>query len=99
MLKTPHEMLDIVDGVVRRKDGGGPSIPLADIAKRVGPGSKFLHGCEPGLSAEAWFHTDHTVFPYGAQFAVVRVDQDTGQVTIERLMIAYEVGRAVNPLM
>ena len=50
-------------------------------------------------TGEAWFRTDHTVFPYGAQFAVVRVDRDTGHVTIERLLIAYEVGRAVNPLM
>jgi carbon-monoxide dehydrogenase large subunit/6-hydroxypseudooxynicotine dehydrogenase subunit gamma len=99
LLQTPADMLDIVDGVVHRKDAGGPSISLADIARRVGPGAKFLHGREPGLSAEAWFHTDHTVFPYGAQFAVVRVDRETGQVTIERLMIAYEVGRAVNPLM
>jgi aerobic carbon-monoxide dehydrogenase large subunit len=99
LLQTPADALDIVDGVVRRKDAGGPSISLADIARRVGPGAKFLHGREPGLSAEAWFHTDHTVFPYGAQFAVVRVDRDTGQVAIERLMIAYEVGRAVNPLM
>ena len=100
LLQTPAEMLDIVDGVVRRKDvASGPSISLGDIAKRVGPGAKFLHGREPGLTAEFWFHTDHTVFPYGAQFAVVRVDRDTGHVTIERLMIAYEVGRAVNPLM
>jgi carbon-monoxide dehydrogenase large subunit/6-hydroxypseudooxynicotine dehydrogenase subunit gamma len=100
LVQTPAEMLDIVDGVVRRKGSdGGPSITLADIARRVGPGAELLHGREPGLSAEAWFHTDHTVFPYGAQFAVVRVDHDTGQATVERLMIAYEVGRAVNPMM
>ncbi len=100
LLQTPTESLDIVDGVVRRKGGdGGPSISLADIAKRVAPGAELLHGREPGLSAEAWFHTDHTVFPYGAQLAVVRVDRDTGQATVERLMIAYEVGRAVNPMM
>jgi carbon-monoxide dehydrogenase large subunit len=100
LLQTPADMLDIVDGVVRRRGSDvGPSITLADIARRVGPGAELLHGREPGLSAEAWFHTDHTVFPYGAQFAVVRVDRDTGQATIERLMIAYEVGRAVNPMM
>jgi len=29
----------------------------------------------------------------------VRVDRDTGQATVERLMIAYDVGRAVNPMM
>jgi carbon-monoxide dehydrogenase large subunit/6-hydroxypseudooxynicotine dehydrogenase subunit gamma len=100
LLQTPAEQLDIVDGVVRRTGaGGGPSIKLGEIAARVKPGAELLHGREPGLSAEAWFHTDHTVFPYGAQFAVVRVDRDTGHVTVERLMIAYEVGRAVNPLM
>jgi carbon-monoxide dehydrogenase large subunit/6-hydroxypseudooxynicotine dehydrogenase subunit gamma len=100
LLQTPAELLDIVDGVVHRKGSeGGPSITLADIAKRVGPGAELLHGREPGLSAEAWFHTDHTVFPYGAQFAVLRVDRDTGQATVERLLIAYEVGRAVNPMM
>src|SRR5262249_11318669 len=100
LLQTRAEALDVVDGVVCRKGaGGGPSISLGDIARRVGPGAKFLHGREPGLSAEAWFHTDHTVFPYGAQFAVVRVDRDTGRVTVERLMIAYDVGRAVNPMM
>jgi CO/xanthine dehydrogenase Mo-binding subunit len=100
LLQTPAEMLDIVDGVVRRRGSdGGPSIALGDIAKRVAPGAELLHGREPGLSAEAWFHTDHTVFPYGAQLAVVRVDRDTGQATVERLMIAYDVGRAVNPMM
>jgi CO/xanthine dehydrogenase Mo-binding subunit len=100
LLQTPAEMLDIVDGVVRRKGSdAGPSITLGDIAKRIAPGAELLHGREPGLSAEAWFHTDHTVFPYGAQLAVVRVDRDTGQATVERLMIAYDVGRAVNPMM
>jgi carbon-monoxide dehydrogenase large subunit/6-hydroxypseudooxynicotine dehydrogenase subunit gamma len=58
-----------------------------------------LHGRAPALSAEAWFHADHTVFPYGVALAVVRVDRDTGQTAVERLMIAYEVGRAVNPMM
>src|SRR5262249_60537884 len=100
LLQPPADALDIVDGVVRRRDAqGGPSITLGEIAARVKPGAELLHGREPGLSAEAWFHTDHTVFPYGAQFAVVRVDRDTGQAIVERLMIAYDVGRAVTPMM
>jgi carbon-monoxide dehydrogenase large subunit/6-hydroxypseudooxynicotine dehydrogenase subunit gamma len=98
LLQTPAEKLDIVDGIVRRR-GGGPSITLGQIAARVTPGAESLHGRAPGLSAEAWFHADHTVFPYGVALAVVRVDRDTGQAAVERLMIAYEVGRAVNPMM
>jgi carbon-monoxide dehydrogenase large subunit/6-hydroxypseudooxynicotine dehydrogenase subunit gamma len=100
LLQAPPEKLDIVDGiVVRRGDHGGPSITLGDIAKRLGPGSELLGGRAPGLSAEGWFDTEHTVFPYGAHFAVVRVDRETSQAIVERFMIAYDIGRAVNPTL
>jgi carbon-monoxide dehydrogenase large subunit/6-hydroxypseudooxynicotine dehydrogenase subunit gamma len=105
LLQTPAAALDIVDGVVCRcaAPGGampsGPSITLGDLARRVRPGSDLLAGRNPGLTAEAWFSTEHTVFPFGAHFAVVRVDRETGRITVERLAIAYDVGRAVNPMM
>jgi CO/xanthine dehydrogenase Mo-binding subunit len=38
-------------------------------------------------------------YPYGVQIGVVRVDADTGQVTVERFLIAYDVGRAINPML
>jgi aerobic carbon-monoxide dehydrogenase large subunit len=110
LLQTPAAELDIVDGVVRKRgkpgallpgapSPSGPSIALGDLARRVGPASDLLAGRHPGLTAQAWFTTEHTVFPFGAHFAVVRVDAGTGRVTVERLMIAYDVGRAVNPMM
>jgi CO/xanthine dehydrogenase Mo-binding subunit len=100
LLQTPAAALDIVDGVVRRRAvPEGPSIALGDLARRVRPGSELLAGRSPGLTAQAWFTTAHTVFPFGAHFAVVRVDAATGHVTVERLAIAYDVGRAVNPMM
>jgi CO/xanthine dehydrogenase Mo-binding subunit len=100
LLQTPAGELDIADGTVMRRNGrGGPSITLADIAKRVAPGSKLLRGREPQLAAHGWYNTDHTVFPYGIHFAVVRIDRDTGKIKVERFMIAYDVGRAVNPLL
>jgi CO/xanthine dehydrogenase Mo-binding subunit len=100
LLQTPAAELDIVDGTVARKNGrAGPSITLAEIAKRIAPGSKLLRGREPQLAAHGWYNTDHTVFPYGSHLAVVRVDRDTGKVTVERFMVAYDVGRAVNPMM
>ena len=81
LLQTPAADLDIVDGTVGRRNGkGGPSISLADIAKRIAPGSKILRGREPHLAAHGWYNTSHTVFPYGAHLAVVRIDRDTGKV-------------------
>jgi CO/xanthine dehydrogenase Mo-binding subunit len=102
LLQTPACDLDIVDGTVRRRgasDGGGPTITLGELARRVAPGSKLLRGREPQLAAHGWYNTDHTVFPYGVHLAVVRVDRDTGKIAVERFMVAYDVGRAVNPVM
>ncbi|MCC6890653.1 MAG: xanthine dehydrogenase family protein [Hyphomicrobiales bacterium] len=102
LLQTPVAELDIADGVVVRrgaKDAGGPSIPLGEIARRVAPGSKLLRGRDPQLAAHGWYNTDHTVFPYGVHVAVVRIDPDTGRIAVERFMVAYDVGRAVNPLL
>ena len=100
LLQAPATALDIVDGLVVRRDRvTGPSITLGEIARRLVPGSKHLGGRDPGLSAEAFFDTDHTVFPYGVHLAVVRVDAETGHVAVERFMVAYDVGRAVNPMM
>jgi carbon-monoxide dehydrogenase large subunit/6-hydroxypseudooxynicotine dehydrogenase subunit gamma len=38
-------------------------------------------------------------YPYGVHIAVARVDQESGGVTIERYFVAYDVGRAVNPML
>jgi CO/xanthine dehydrogenase Mo-binding subunit len=38
-------------------------------------------------------------YPYGVHIAVVRVDGETGGVTVERYLVAYDIGRAVNPML
>jgi carbon-monoxide dehydrogenase large subunit len=91
--------LDIVSGVVRRKDGAGASILLAAVATALLPTSKILAGREPGLSAEGWFEVERQVYPYGSHIAVVKVDAETGGVTVERYVIGYDVGRAINPML
>jgi aerobic carbon-monoxide dehydrogenase large subunit len=100
-MQTPASDLDIVAGNVVRKGApaGSPSMSLADIARAVAPTSRTRGDHEPGLSAEGWFFTDHMVFPYGIHIAVARVDRGTGEVSIERFLVAYDVGRAINPMM
>ena len=38
-------------------------------------------------------------YPYGVHAAVVEVDTGTGQVRVLRYLVAYEVGRAINPML
>jgi carbon-monoxide dehydrogenase large subunit len=90
LLQTPASALDIADGmVVRRDQQSGPSIALAEVVRQ--------HGSE--LTAEGWHRTDHMTYPYGVHVAKLRVDRETGGVTIERFLVAYDIGRAVNPMM
>jgi carbon-monoxide dehydrogenase large subunit/6-hydroxypseudooxynicotine dehydrogenase subunit gamma len=38
-------------------------------------------------------------YAYGVHIGVVRVDPETGHVSVERFLIAYDIGRAINPMM
>jgi CO/xanthine dehydrogenase Mo-binding subunit len=86
LMQTDIAALDIVDGIIR---GPGPSMPLGELARAL-PG---------GLRAEDTFEFSHMVYPYGVHVALVRVDEETGGLTVERYAIAYDIGRAVNPAL
>ena len=51
------------------------------------------------IAAEGWHETPHMNYPYGCHVAVVRIDRDTGAVEVERYCAAYDIGRAVNPML
>jgi aerobic carbon-monoxide dehydrogenase large subunit len=90
LMQMPIAALDLVEGrVIRRDLPGGPSMDLGEIA-RDHPG---------GLRAEGRYATEHMNYPYGVHVAVVRVDRATGGVEIERYLTAYDIGRAVNPML
>ncbi|MFL6824516.1 MAG: xanthine dehydrogenase family protein molybdopterin-binding subunit, partial [Xanthobacteraceae bacterium] len=91
--------LTMIDGRVVRNGGDGPSMALGEIAQALEPTSKLLGARPPGLSADGWFFSDHMTYPYGVHVAVAKIDRDTGAVTIERYLLAYDIGRAVNPML
>jgi aerobic carbon-monoxide dehydrogenase large subunit len=96
LLQAPPEALDVVDGkIVRADQPDGPSITLGEVARALAGGGET----NTGLCADGWFHSDHMNYPYGIHIAVVAVDGDTGGVTIERYVVAYDIGKAVNPML
>lgn len=100
LLQADAGDLDIVGGsVVRKGEAGGPAINLGEIAHHLRPTSPTRGERDPGLSAEGWFKTSHMTYPYGVQIAVANIDSGTGAVRIEKLLIAYDVGRAINPML
>jgi carbon-monoxide dehydrogenase large subunit len=98
LLQLSPDQLRIEQGRIQR-DQAGPSLGLAGLAREL---AAQAGACSPRsvvLSAEGRFTTSHMTYPYGITAVVVRIDAETGGLAIERLWVAYDVGRAVNPLL
>ena len=105
LMQAAPDELDIIDGMVTRRgdgagsSGGGASMSLGAVVAALASNSSARHDSDPGLAAEGWHHTEHQVYPYGSHLAVVAIDRDTGAVAVERYVIGYDVGRAINPML
>jgi aerobic carbon-monoxide dehydrogenase large subunit len=100
VLEAAEEDLDLAAGTVTVRGDPAVSLTLADLAKAAAPASRYLKKDEPaGLSARRRFEVSHMTYPYGVHAAVVEVDTGTGQVRVLRYLVAYEVGRAINPML
>jgi carbon-monoxide dehydrogenase large subunit len=100
LLQSRPEELDIADGgIVGKGDRSGAHLSLGEIAHHLRPISSTRGGRDPGLTAEGWFTVGHMTYPYGVQIAMVRIDPATGAVKIEKMLIAYDIGRAINPML
>ncbi len=89
LMQTSADTLDIIDGDIVRTGKAGPSMRLAALAATK----------PEGLSAEAEFKSSQMVYPYGAHVVQLKLDADTGGVAIERYLVAFDIGKAVNPML
>ena len=82
--------LDIVDGRIVSGDGAA-LLALTDAAALFGPrGTSVETSVMPGSA-------DYIVNSFGAHFAEVEVDTETGQVSVLRYVAAHDSGRILNP--
>lgn len=100
-----HERdLELVDGSVRVKGAPTRSVPLADLAagaQLIGSGSGTppplpdhdLAGCGGRLGYAAFGSPS-----FFCHIARVRVDRDTGVVSVPEVVAVHEFGRVLNPL-
>ena len=90
LLQTAPDRLSFADDrVVVRDSPAGPSLDLAEVAQGAGG----------EMSAEATFTAEHMTYPYGIHLAQVRVERDTCAIIVERFVVGYDIGRAVNPML
>lgn len=87
-MQAGSEEIEIVDGMARHAQTGA-SMSVADIVRTSG---------DDIVSAEERYDTTHMNYPYGVHAGIVAVDPETGIATVEKFMIAYDIGCAINPM-
>ena len=90
--QVPAAEIDIGAGALRCHDGRG--MDFAILARLAANDPRL-----PVLEVETTFGASDLNYPYGVHVAQVRVDPDTYVATVEKYFIAYEIGRAINPLL
>jgi aerobic carbon-monoxide dehydrogenase large subunit len=98
-MRVSVEEVTLRDGAVVLLEDPTQRLTLGEIARSLDPVSAAELKEEPGLSADGWFRTDHMTYPYGVHAALVSIDRGTGHLEIERFMVGYDVGRALNPTL
>jgi carbon-monoxide dehydrogenase large subunit len=102
------EMLEVSATDIELKDGVASVVGVAQLKKSFRelavraagvPGFSMAGGLDPGLEHTAYFTPDQSTYANGTTVCEVSVDVETGRVTIERLVIAHDCGRVINPLV
>jgi len=90
MLQSATDRVSFAGGIFASP--AGASVSLREVAAHLESSGRTLSG-------EGEFAADHMNYPYGIHIARVRVDRETGGVAVERYVVAYDIGRAVNPML
>ncbi|MEO6891441.1 MAG: molybdopterin cofactor-binding domain-containing protein [Ktedonobacteraceae bacterium] len=105
-LRVPVERLQAAGGVIYHEDDPGVSMSFVQAVQRaearfgalVAAGSYTppddIHGDYKGAGVGP-----SPAYSYSACVAAVTVDEETGEVVVDKLWLAHDVGRAINPLL
>jgi xanthine dehydrogenase YagR molybdenum-binding subunit len=91
ILGVPAGELDVSHGVIRKRGASDRAITFAELGDKlgdvmiIGQGMRGPNPTETAMSA------------FGAHFAEVEVDMETGQVRVLRFVAAHDSGRIINP--
>jgi carbon-monoxide dehydrogenase large subunit len=96
LLEAASDDLVLQEGAVHVRGLPDRRVTFRELARAAVPGPP---GMEPGLYAAHFFEAPKMTYPYGTHVAVVEVDPDTGRVRVLKYAIAYDIGRAINPMI
>jgi carbon-monoxide dehydrogenase large subunit len=82
-----------VAGAPARKKDWGEVVLMAYLAHDL------PEGIEPGLEETTFYDPSNFVYPFGTHIAIVEIDRDTGEVTLDRYIAVDDCGNLINPMI
>ena len=98
-LEVAESDLELVGGHVQVRGAPFRRLALGEIAAAMLPGERHSDADDPGLTASAVWSPEHMTYPGGACACTVEVDIGSGGIQVLDVAVAYDIGRAVNPLI
>jgi carbon-monoxide dehydrogenase large subunit len=99
MLEASPDDVAYEDGRVFVKGSPGSAKTIQEIAAAAAVGYDLPPGDEPFLDDTSYYDPPNCTFPFGTHVAVVEVDAETGEVSLERYVAVDDVGRVINPMI
>lgn len=99
LLQVTPDDLRVRNGALESRRSPDRRVTLAQLAAESVSPRQVRTGQETGLIGRGTYVAQGMTYPYGAHYAQVEVDPDTGVVKVLRYAITYEVGKAVNPAL
>lgn len=99
LLEASADDLVLADGRVQVKGLPPSAVGLGEIAAACDTVSSHERGDQPGLGAREIYVDPMMNYPYGVALCQLELDPTTGAIEVRRYFVAYEVGRAVNPML
>jgi xanthine dehydrogenase YagR molybdenum-binding subunit len=91
LMNAEAKGLELVDGQIRSKSDPGKFMAFKDVAAKMGRELIIGTGRRPANPK------GYSVWLFGAHFAEVEVDTETGQVRVVRAACVHDAGRWLNP--
>ena len=104
--KIAAHLLEVAEEDILFQNGqfavrGAPSrvVTFKEVSRTAYLASNYSAGLEPGLEEQSFYDPVALTSAFGSYIAVVEVDAETGEITIERFVAVDDCGNIINPLL
>jgi carbon-monoxide dehydrogenase large subunit len=88
-LEAAQPDLELADGRIHVAGSPGAAVSVAELVAAAPERFRLSTKFDPG----------QTVYPYATHACVVAVDEETGEVEVERYVVVEDCGRIINPII